>query len=391
MDLHQKGKSSRYFALDGLRGIAAIAVLLFHITQHNSLQLLQGATIAVDLFFILSGFVVFHSFGKKIVGGMSFGEYLVLRLIRLWPLYIVGMLLGLVAIAMHNSNALECTVSQSNIIQGTFQHLFFIPYNNIEGWPHGLDCEKLTVFPINSPAWSLFFELFVSIVFYVYLSYFAHLNFKQFTLLTFAMVAITAFMMWYCEQVNPGWGSPYFLLAFPRALAEFFLGMWLYQYHSTLSKPSYVLLALVSVAMVAVMYLGNNTLTLIACFSLAPLLVLLLSKVEISKPSEALCTFLGAVSYPLYIIHVPVYRIVMELLGTRGFGPVFLTVVIAIVSLFSAALFLRLDDVVRPILSRLKRRMSHPDFEFKQLFIERRSSPRVHLGPLLERRSSARA
>jgi peptidoglycan/LPS O-acetylase OafA/YrhL len=322
---------------------------------------------------------------------MSFGEYLVLRLIRLWPLYIVGMLLGLIAIGIHNSNALECIVPQSKIIQGTFQHLFFIPFYNVEGWPHGLDCEKLTVFPINSPAWSLFFELFVSIVFYFYITHFARLSFKQFSLLTFSMVVVTAFIMGYYQQVNPGWGLPYFIVAFPRALAEFFLGMWLCQYHTTLKRQSMIVVALVSAAVAVVMYVGNTTLTLIACFSLAPLLVLLLSKVEVSKGGESICKLLGDLSYPLYIIHVPVYRIVMELLGTRGFGEVFLTLFITLVSLMSAALFLRFDEIVRSVLSRLKQRMSHPDFEFKQLFIERRSNPRVYLGPILERRSGLRA
>jgi peptidoglycan/LPS O-acetylase OafA/YrhL len=259
-----------------------------------------------------------------------------------------------------------------------------------------LDCEKFTVFPINSPAWSLFFELFVSVVFYFYMTHFAHLSFRIFTALTFSMVAITASVMWHFDQANPGWGIPYFLVAFPRALAEFFLGMWLYYFHKRVKEQSYLIAGLAGTAAIVVMYVNNLSLTLIACFTLAPLLILLLAKLEMSKRAESVCYFLGSISYPLYITHVPIYRIVMELFGKGGFGLISLTAFISLVALISSILFLKIDNVIRPNLLMLKQRMSRPDFEFKQLFlqrrfVERRINATVYLGPGLERRSSLRS
>ena len=66
-------RHSRYDALDGLRGIAAIAVMLLHISQG---AIFKNAYVAVDLFFMLSGFVIAHSYRARLIGGMTASEYI---------------------------------------------------------------------------------------------------------------------------------------------------------------------------------------------------------------------------------------------------------------------------------------------------------------------------
>jgi peptidoglycan/LPS O-acetylase OafA/YrhL len=90
-------KRFRFDLLDGLRGLAAIAVMVHHFTQHNGLHWLGGAWVAVDLFFILSGFVIAHSYGIKLLAGMPLRQFLLIRLNRLGPLYFFGLLIGLIA------------------------------------------------------------------------------------------------------------------------------------------------------------------------------------------------------------------------------------------------------------------------------------------------------
>lgn len=67
---------TRFDALDGIRGVAALAVMAYHYTKCGSLRMLLGAEAAVDLFFMLSGFVLMHSYGGKIARGMRFREFL---------------------------------------------------------------------------------------------------------------------------------------------------------------------------------------------------------------------------------------------------------------------------------------------------------------------------
>src|SRR5450631_2878452 len=86
----------RHFpALDGIRGVAAICVMLMHFTLAQETTLFASAMAAVDLFFCLSGFVIAHSYGAKLDAGMGFGAFFTLRIVRLYPLYALGSLLGL--------------------------------------------------------------------------------------------------------------------------------------------------------------------------------------------------------------------------------------------------------------------------------------------------------
>src|SRR5262245_62002179 len=84
----------RFVTLDGMRGVAAISVMLFHYLLSTSYHIFAHATYAVDFFFILSGLVLTHSYGYKISNGMTFSYFLKIRLIRLYPFIVIGSILG---------------------------------------------------------------------------------------------------------------------------------------------------------------------------------------------------------------------------------------------------------------------------------------------------------
>ena len=99
----------RYFeSLDLVRGIAACAVLVYHTDFMFGLrhQLLPGGYLAVDLFFVLSGFVLSLNYQNAIASGeISFRKYLTVRLARLYPLFVATTVVGLVVMTMrHNAN-----------------------------------------------------------------------------------------------------------------------------------------------------------------------------------------------------------------------------------------------------------------------------------------------
>jgi len=78
---------NRFEMLDLLRGIAALAVLIYHSAHFLGGQLLPGGYLAVDLFFMLSGFVIAHNYDSKIAAGMTLREFMLVRGIRLFPCY----------------------------------------------------------------------------------------------------------------------------------------------------------------------------------------------------------------------------------------------------------------------------------------------------------------
>lgn len=86
-------KHQRYVTLDALRGIAALAVVVVHIPMLFGLPQQLSSGLAVDLFFILSGFVLEHAYGDGLRREMSFSAFIRVRMIRLYPLYLIGVVL----------------------------------------------------------------------------------------------------------------------------------------------------------------------------------------------------------------------------------------------------------------------------------------------------------
>jgi peptidoglycan/LPS O-acetylase OafA/YrhL len=85
----------RYESLDGLRGIAAIAVVLFHINWSNHItetHLVRQGYLFVDLFFVLSGFVLSRAYGDTIHTLRHAAGFLTLRFFRIYPLHIAVLL-----------------------------------------------------------------------------------------------------------------------------------------------------------------------------------------------------------------------------------------------------------------------------------------------------------
>lgn len=153
---------TRVDLLDGLRGAAAVAVMVGHLTQRNSLRWLPGNWVAVDLFFILSGFVIAYSYTSKILGGMSGLEFLITRVIRLLPLYFAGLLVGLTAAAIAVADRPDLYVQ---VVKAFGLGTILLPYLNWRELPFQVVALGHPIFPLNEPAWSLFFESAINVLF----------------------------------------------------------------------------------------------------------------------------------------------------------------------------------------------------------------------------------
>ena len=165
-----------YIRLDGLRGIAALVVVWFHLFEGFATssidQRCNHGYLAVDFFFLLSGFVLSYAYDGRLrsisaAQRLSFGSFLRRRIIRLHPMLLLGLVWGAVAFVLQGSVQWDGTaVSSICVIIALLTSLVLIP-----AWP-GCPTEVRgngEMFPLNGPMWSLFFEYVASILYGVVL------------------------------------------------------------------------------------------------------------------------------------------------------------------------------------------------------------------------------
>ncbi|GJI98689.1 acyltransferase [Duganella caerulea] len=338
----------RFDILDGLRGIAAIAVMFYHYTQHNGLRWLPGAWVAVDLFFILSGFVIAHSYGAKLLKGMHFKQFLLIRLVRLGPLYYFGLFLGIFSALLSLYAHPDSKSSIEQIATMAALNMAWLPYFSELPWPLAAQVGKEPVFPLNDPAWSLFFEAFVNIVFFVFV-YKYHKVFSIKLIIPAAAVFVMSTII--MKHGNQGWGAHNFILGFPRVLAEFFAGVGIYQYSLQRKAPPATLVWVTIAAAMLCLFIDNDKVAFVNSITLLPLTVFLAATLTAQGKLKALCTFLGHLSYPLYVIHMPVERLLLQLPQVRLLDPAGQTFTIAAVSIFCAVLLIGIDEQLRNYLT----------------------------------------
>src|SRR6478609_8545742 len=147
-------KTKQHFEiLDGLRGIAALAVVIFHFMEwvfvDSSKNFIGHGFLAVDFFFCLSGFVMGYAYDERI-GKMGIGEFFKLRLIRLHPLVVLGSVLGLLGFLL-DPFALPSAYGAGKVALLFVCSLFLIPLPVMEE-------RAFNLFAFNAPSWSLFWE-----------------------------------------------------------------------------------------------------------------------------------------------------------------------------------------------------------------------------------------
>ena len=115
----------RFQTLDGARGMAAICVMLFHFSANGlaTSTLFPNAFAAVDYFFCLSGFVLSFTYDQRLRDGMTAGNFMTRRLVRLYPMYFMGLLLGVAAEFLVPSTSW----GWRQILLAASMSLFFLP------------------------------------------------------------------------------------------------------------------------------------------------------------------------------------------------------------------------------------------------------------------------
>lgn len=145
-------KKKHFLALDGLRGTAALSVAISHVTSYTSGGggALFHAFLAVDFFFMLSGVVIAHAYEQRLYSDMSFFAFAKLRVVRLWPLIVVGLALGAGYLIARNYLQPAHAAGFSYILTAIAFGFILVPLNVVMG---------TAGYPLDPPCWSLFFEM----------------------------------------------------------------------------------------------------------------------------------------------------------------------------------------------------------------------------------------
>ncbi|GAB4032951.1 acyltransferase family protein [Spirosoma gilvum] len=303
-----------YNILDGLRGVAAVTVVCFHVfeafaTSHIDQQINHGY-LAVDFFFILSGFVVSYAYDDR-WKTMTISDFLKRRFIRLHPMVVMGAVIGAVMFYFQGCSVWDVSkVAITRLLVATCINACLIPVTpNIEIRGVG------EMYPLNGPSWSLFFEYIGNILY----AFFLHKLSTQ-ALSIFVLVAgcgLAAFAIW----------GPYGDICVGFSLTEENIigGSWrlLFSFSAGLLlarvfKPIHVrgafwIGSLAIVIVSAIPRIGgsenlwmNGVYDTICVVVIFPLLVYLgASGKTTDETTTRLCKFLGDISYPLYMVHYP--------------------------------------------------------------------------------------
>lgn len=366
-DTKTKDSKPHYALLDGLRGVAALLVVWYHVFEGFQfagnkpvIDFINHGYLAVDFFFILSGFVVGYAYDNRWGKTLTLGGFFRRRLIRLQPMVCMGALIGAASFLLSGMERWDGTHATLWLTFLAFVcGCLMLPA--LPGMPREVRGNG-EMFPLNGPCWSLFFEYIGNILYALLIR---RLSTRLLAVLSFALCCA---LTWFAVTDQSGYGSigvgwtvdrTNILGGSLRMLCPFTMGLLL----SRIFKPIHYARGAfwTSAALLLIIFhipyiYSDGALSLNGVFEAAciiavfPLVVWYAASGKTTDiASTRICRFLGDISFPLYIVHYPLmYAFYMWLIKTRQYTlyetwPAALAAVTA--SIILACLCLKLYDM----------------------------------------------
>ena len=310
-----------YHLLDGLRGVAALMVIWYHVFEGyafaggTTIDTFNHGYLAVDFFFILSGFVIGYAYDDRWGKNFTMKDFIKRRLIRLHPMVIMGAVVGAITFYIQGSVQWDGThIGISMVMLSLLCTIFFIPAMPGVGYEVRGNGE---MFPLNGPCWSLFFEYIGNILYALFIR---RLSNKALTIVVVLLgVALASFAIFNVSgygNIGVGWtlDGVNFIGGLLRMLFPFSMGMLLSRNFKPMKlRGAFWICTLVMIALFAVPYLEGtesictNGIYEAFCIIIAfPILLWIgASGTTTDKKSTQICKFLGDISYPIYVRHYP--------------------------------------------------------------------------------------
>lgn len=327
-----------YALLDGLRGVAALLVVWYHVFEGYQfagnkpiIDFDNHGYLAVDFFFILSGFVIGYAYDDRWGKSLNLGSFFRRRLIRLHPMVMIGAVIGAVSFLLTGMERWDGT--HSTILPTLLAVLcswLMIPA--LPGMPRDVRGNG-EMFPLNGPCWSLFFEYIGNII-YAFI-----MRRLPTRVLACASALLCLALAWFAVTDQAGYGSigvgwtldtTNLLGGLLRMLCPFTIGLLMSRVFKPLknARGAFWTGAIALLLLFHVPYIdGDSQLSLNGVFESACVIVIFPAIVWLAasgkttdKTSTRICRFLGDISYPLYVVHYPLmYAFYMWLIKTRQY------------------------------------------------------------------------
>ena len=341
----------RYEILDGLRGVAAVLVVLFHLLETysngQSTQIINHGYLAVDFFFVLSGFVIGYAYDDRWDKMTTWG-FFKRRLVRLQPMVIMGTVVGACFYLFGQGDGFPLigNVPGWKVLLAFVMGCFMIPCGagmDIRGWG------EMNSF--NGPNWSLTWE-YVGNILYA-------LVFRRLPKIGLAILAAAAAFCtldlcldWnvfgllteghegHRYTVIGGWSltSEQVYVGLTRLFYPFIIGLLISRVGKFIKVNngfwwcSLILAVLFSIPCVGgAENVLNGVYNATCILILMPLVVMMGAGSHIKgEKSAKVCNFLGEISYPLYITHYPLMYMQMNWAWSHPDAPAYAHVMVCI-------------------------------------------------------------
>lgn len=328
-------QKSRYELLDALRGVAALCVVVYHFFEAWATspvdQHFNHGYLAVDFFFLLSGFVISYAYDDRWEKGMTVGTFFRRRLARLHPMVIAGVAIGSVCFIIQGCTKWDGTkVGAWAVVLAAIMNLLLLPTR-----PGTLPEVRGNgeMYPLNGPNWSLFFEYIGNILYALFIRRMSNRALKVSTMVLGLMLgAFAVGNISGAHHIGVGWTMAEWNLpgGLLRMSFSYCMGMVVARTLVRREIPHvFLLCSAVLVALFAVPHIGmegplgwlNGVYDILCVAVLFPAVLYMgaCGKATGGFGTKA-CRFLGEISYPLYVVHYPLMYLYYDYIWKHGLG-----------------------------------------------------------------------
>lgn len=300
--------NQHFRSLDTLRGIAALAICLYHAHTIFGLNvLIPHAYLAVDLFFILSGFILVQRYAPEIASNsrnISLSDFAIVRLARLYPLYLLVSIIGALYFAAWLFLNGQLFANLKNYILAIINAIIAIPYLAKPFDDVG------AIFPFATQAWSIFWEIIVSLAFYFHIKYKNNYAFLI-SIIGFCILMVQTYSN---NIIDGGWQAQNFFIGGLRAFTGFFMGVFTAEIYAQIQNYKnktkhnifeFFTFVFLTLTLAYCVFGKNSHFTTEACLIFVGFPTIVIGAAGSRSPilNNKIGDFLGKISFSIYLLH----------------------------------------------------------------------------------------